>query len=283
MNKNLTLQFYYKILPIIILTIAVYTPAFIGLGQKFLAADSYYSHGFLVPLVSAYLIWRKRKRIESLLSAASSSGTGLILLVTGLSLHFISTALKINFASYLSLPIVLGATALYLFGKRITRELLFPLAFLIFMLPLPSVLIIAISFKMKLLAAQLACWAVNMIGIQVTRDGSTVYLPHASLVVGDPCSGLRSLISLLALGAVFTQFIRGSALRKSAFFLSAIPVAIISNVLRIILLILVTYVYGEKAALGFFHDFTGMLVFVFAFIGLIIAARLLRCQIVKPT
>lgn len=268
-------------LPIIILTIAVYVPTFIGLAGKFLAADSYYSHGFLVPLVSAYLIWRKRKHLQALLPAAQSSRAGLILLVTGLLLHFISTALKINFGSYLSLPIVLAGSALYLFGKKIARELFFPLAFLIFMLPLPNVAIIAISFKMKMLAAQLSSWTVNMMGIPITRDGSTIYLPQGFLVVGDPCSGLRSLISLLALGAVFTQFIRGSVFRKSAFFLSAVPVALISNVLRIILLLLVTHVYGEKIALGFFHDLTGMLVFVFAFIGLIIAARLLKCQIIK--
>ena len=149
------------------------------------------------------------------------------------------------------------------------------------MLPLPSVVIIAISFKMKILAAQISSWAVNMMGIPAMRDGSTIYLPRAFLLVGDPCNGLRSLISLLALGAVFTQFIRGSMLKKSTFFLSAVPVALISNVLRIILLLLVTHVYGEKIALGFFHDFTGMLVFVFAFIGLIIAARLLKCQIIR--
>lgn len=264
---------------IIILTVAVYTPAFIGLGQKFLAADSYYSHGFLVPLVSAYLIWRKRKKLKTI--PIVSSPTGLAVLIFGLLLHIISSLLKINFGSYLSLLIVLEGLILYLWGREINRQLLFPLAFLFFMLPLPSVVIIAISFKMKILAAQISSWAVNMMGIPAMRDGSTIYLPRAFLLVGDPCSGLRSLISLLALGAVFTQFIRGSMLKKSTFFLSAVPVALISNVLRIILLLLVTHVYGEKIALGFFHDFTGMLVFVFAFIGLIIAARLLKCQIIR--
>lgn len=271
-----------KIALIIILLIAIYAPTFISLSERFLATDSYYSHGFLVPLVSAYLIWRKRKRLKELLPNQPCK-SGLALLTGGLLLHFISTVLKINFGSYLSLPIVLTGLALYLAGKRIARELLFPLAFLIFMLPLPSVIIIAVSFRMKIIAAQLASWAVNMMGIPTTRDGSTIYLPGSFLLVGDPCSGLRSLISLLALGAVFTQFTSGSRNKKSLLFLSAIPIALISNVLRIILLLLVTYVYGEKVALGFFHDLSGMLVFVFAFIGLAIVMRLLRCQIIRPT
>lgn len=280
MSINLTLQFYYKILPIIILTVAVYTPAFIGLGHKFLAADSYYSHGFLVPLVSAYLIWRKKEKLKTL--PIVSSPAGVAVLIAGLLLHIISSILKINFGSYLSLLIVLEGLILYLWGRKINRQLLFPLAFLAFMLPLPGVAIIAITFKMKILAAQLAAAAAKAMGIPAVMDGSTIYLPRGSLVVGDPCSGLRSLISLLALGAIFTQFISGGMARKSIFFLSAIPIALISNVLRIILLLLAAYIYGEKAALGFFHDFTGMLVFVFAFIGMVIVVRILRCQIVKP-
>lgn len=272
---------YYKIALIIILLIAIYVPAFISLGGRFLATETYYSHGFLVPLVSAYLIWRKRKRLKELLPAPSCK-SGLMLLIAGLLLHFISTALKINFGSYISLPIVMGGLVLYLFGKQIARELVFPISFLIFMLPLPRVIIIAVSFKMKMLAAQISSGAVNMMGISAIRDGSTIYLPNGSLLVGEPCSGLRSLISLLALGAVFTQFISGSRVKKNVLFLSAIPIALMSNVLRIILLLLTTFIYGEKVALGFFHDFSGMLVFVFAFIGLAIIMRLLRCQIIRP-
>lgn len=253
-----------------------------SLGHKYLAVDSYYSHGFLVPLVSAYLIWRKRKRIQSLLPGAQFSCSGLILLAAGLLLHLISTALSIEFGSYFSLPIVLAGLGLYLLGKKNFPTLFFPLVFLIFMLPLPNVIIIAISFKMKMLAAQLASGAVNLMGIPITRDGSTIYLPAGSLVVGDPCSGLKSLISLFALGVVFTQFTNAPAFKKSILCLAAIPIAVISNVLRIMLLILAAHVYGEKAALGFFHDFTGMLVFVFAFIGLVTIAKLLKCQIIKP-
>ena len=271
----------YRIALIIILLITVYAPAFISMAQRFTAADSYYSHGFLVPLVSIYFIWQKRKKLRTLLPV-SSSKFGLILLSAGLLLHFASTALKINFGSYASLPIVLGGLVLYLFGKKITREILSPLAFLIFMIPLPTVTIITITFKMKILTARIASGIVNMVGIPAIRDGSTIYLPRDFLIVGDPCSGLRSLISLLALGAIFAQLIPGSRVKKSILFLSTIPIAIISNASRIVLLLLVTYIYGKEAAMGFFHDFSGMLVFAFAFIGLIIVMRFLKCRTTKP-
>lgn len=266
---------------IVILAIVVFTPTLIDMAGRFAAADSYYSHGYLVPAVSAYLVWRKRRRLKKLLPARPC-GAGLILLIGGLFLLLVSTFLKINFATYFSLPVVLAGMVLYLLGKRIARELLFPLVFLVFMLPLPSMVIIHISFKMKMLAAQIASGAVNVMGISTIRDGSTIHLPHGSLEVGDPCSGLRSLISLLALGAVFTRFMSGSILKKTLLFLSSVPIALGSNALRLISLLLVTYVYGEKAALGFFHDLSGMLVFVFAFIGLTIIVRLLRCQIIRP-
>lgn len=259
------------------LLLAVFLPTFINLAKRFTAADSYYSHGFLVPPVSAYLIWRKRKRLKALLPAYPSP-SGLILLIAGLLLHFISTVLKINFTSYLSLIIVLIGSSLYLLGKKVTREIAFPLGFLLFMIPLPAVIIIGLSFKMKILAAQIASKFVNMLGIPTLRDGSTIYLPHSFLLVGDPCSGLRSLISFLALGALFTQLISASRFKKNVLFLSTVPIALISNILRIIALLLVTYVYGQRIALGLFHDLTGIAVFIFAFIGLSVMVKILKCQ-----
>lgn len=267
---------------IAILVVAIFTPSLISMAGRWQAADSYYSHGYLVPLISAYLVWRRRSKLRSLLPPQPCK-VGLVLLSGGLFLHLVSSFLKINFGTYVSFPIVLTGLVLYLLGKRIARELLFPIAFLIFMIPLPSVIIIHISFKMKMLAAHIASGVVNMMGISTLRDGSTIYLPNGSLVIGDPCSGLRSLISLLALGAVFTQFMSGSIGKKNILFFSAVPIALGSNVLRIISLLLVTHVYGEDAALGFFHDLSGISVFAFAFIGLAIVVKILRCQIAIKT
>lgn len=268
---------------IIILAVVIFFPTIVSMGEKFLKEDSYYSHGFLVPLVSAYLIWRKRETLRKLLPHRASSKSGLAMLVGGLLLHLASVGLRVNVGSYLSLLIVIGGLVWYILGKEITRQLLFPIAFLVFMIPLPSVVLINMSFRMKIFASHIASFLVNKMGVSTSRAGSTIYLPHTSLTVGDPCSGLRSLISLLALGALFTQFMCGSAVRKITLFLTAIPIALGSNVLRIMLLLLVTHVYGENVALGFFHDLSGVLVFVFAFAGLALANHMLKCHIVKPT
>ena len=256
----------------------IFFPTLVSMAGRFTAADSYYSHGFLIPPLSAFLIWRKRKALKAL--PIEPSPIGLWVLSGGLLLHVISSLLKLNFGSYLAIVIVLQGLGLYLFGKKINRLVLFPIALLLFMIPLPGVVIIGTSFRMKMFAARASTYLINLIGISAIRDGSILFLPNGGqLMIGDPCSGLRSLISLLALGALFTQFVNGSRLKKQALFLSSIPIALLSNMLRIIMLAWVTYVYGEQAAMGFFHDFSGLLVFVFAFLGLILSATILRCRL----
>ncbi len=263
---------------IAVLFIAAFYSTFLILADRFNAADSYYSHGFLIPFVCGFLIWRKRKALCA--TPIKPSLMGLPILIVGLILHVVSRLLKINFIDYLSIIVVLEGIILYLWGKQINRQLLFPLLFLIFMLPLPSVVIIGISFKMKIFAASVATNLAHKLGIPAMRGGSTIYLPNGLMEVGDPCSGLRSLISLLALGAIFTQFINGSIWQKVTLFCIAAPVAFVSNMLRILGLVVVYYVYGEKVALGFFHDLSGMLVFVFAFFGLIFATKIIRCRFI---
>jgi len=173
---------------------------------------------------------------------------------------------------------VLFGAVLYLGGTKFAKELLFPIGFLVFMLPLPQVLIIGAAFKLKMLAAHASTISARMMGINVTRAGSTIYYPGGFLLVGDPCSGLRSLITFLAIGALFTQITAGSFWRRNILFISAIPVALLSNVMRLTLLIVVGYIYGQKVALGFIHDFSGFMVFAVGFAGLAVVSKVLRCE-----
>ena len=255
----------------------VFFPLYSHLFQRFNARESYYSHGFLIPFVIAYLVFRKRKDLKAI--APESCFWGLVIFLLGLALHLISLILKINFTSYLSIPIVIGGVILYLRGVKFTRELLFPLAFLIFMLPLPEVMIIGISFKLKILAAQAATLLGNSMGVKAVLSGSTIYYPGGFLLVGDPCSGLRSLISFLALSALLTQFIEVARWKKIFLFFSAVPIALLSNLLRISFLLMVSFVYGKKAASGFVHDVSGYMVFVLGFIGLIAVSKILKCRL----
>lgn len=262
-------------LAVAVLIFVFFFPVYSRLIERFSVADSYYSHGFLIPFISLYLVWRKRTFLATLTPQVSY--VGFLILFIAVIMHIAGLLLQVNFISYLALPLAILGAVLYLSGATITKAVLFPIVFLVFMLPLPQVMIIGISFKLKLFVAHAAAIVGNHIGIETHQVGSTLYYPGGKLLVGDPCSGLRSLISFLALGALFTQFTNSSRLKKITLFVSAVPVALASNLIRIVLLLLVSYVYGERVALGFFHDFSGYLVFVVGFLGMIGAGKLLRC------
>ncbi|MEA3346487.1 MAG: exosortase/archaeosortase family protein [Candidatus Auribacterota bacterium] len=251
----------------------VYWPTFIWLKNRFLGVESYYTHGFLVPFVVAFLVWQKRDDLAK--TPIVPLNIGLVILILSLLAHFTAFSFKVNFISGFSIISTLIGLILYLFGKEFLFKLTFPIFFLVFMIPLPRPLIIHISFKMKMLVAQIAAYIVNAMGISALRAGSVIHLPNTSLTVGSPCSGLRSLISLTALGSIYAYLVNISLPRKFILFLTSIPLALISNVIRVILLLLVAYVYGSEVATGKFHDYSGFLVFIIAFLGLKIMGNIL--------
>ena len=255
-----------------------YWPTFIWMKDRFNEPESYYSHGYLVPFVFAYLIWMKKDELRK--SIAKPAGVALLIFVPALLLHLLSYFFEINFVSGFTLIAVLFGLALYLYGAEITKKVAFPIIFLIFAIPLPQVMIINISFKMKMMAAQVATSIVNFMGIHAVRDGSIVYLkPDTSLTIGSPCSGLSSLIALTALGALYAYIVKMSRTRKIILFLLSIPIAFGANIVRIVLLLLVGFAYDAKTATGpFVHGFLAFLLYVFAIAGLIIVGRMLSWQ-----
>ncbi len=274
-NTALDTKFLIKTVFLGGLFLFLFHPVYKHLIARFNAPDSYYSHGYLIPFISLYLVWRKRFVLGNI--KPNPVPAGLFLVIGGVLTHFGGVVLKINFLSYFAIPTVLLGMSLYLGGVRITKELFFPIIFLIFMLPLPRVMVIGITFKLKIMAAQAATAIARGIGIKVWRLGSAIHYHNGYLLVGDPCSGLRSLIAFIALGALFTQLTKGSVFRKTLLFLSSIPVAFLSNILRITFLLMVSYVYGSDTALGFLHDFSGIMVFILGFIVLFFTAKGLRC------
>ncbi len=248
---------------------AIYYPTFVWMVGRWMAKEGYYSHGFLVPLVCLVLVWMKKNELQNLRRRPQNAGYGLGLIIAGVGIHLISMWWRIHFTSAISMIIVLAGLVLYFFGRGVLRKLLFPIAFLIFMVPIPLVMIANISLKMKLFVAQAATIIVNRLSIPAVRDGSMILMRNSYIEVGAPCSGLKSLISLLALSAVFAYLIRGSYLKKSILFLAAVPIAILSNMLRIVLLCIISEIYGMEVGLGFFHDFSGFLVFAIALVLLL--------------
>ena len=264
-----------KVLLLALSVICVYWRAFVGLWQSWMASGSYYSHGFLVPLVSGYFVWSRRKRLRE--TTPSSSKTGLLLLVCALLFALAGTYFQVETVTNFSLPVTLFGLIFYLFGWNIGRELVFPIAFLFFMIPLPHSVITALTFRLKLLVTDASILTLNAIGTTSVREGATVHMTKSFLVVGDVCSGLRSSIALLTLGIVYTHFIKSSLIKKLVLLAFCVPIALAANMLRVVVLCLVAESYGSQAATGgLFHDLTGMLVFVFALTGLIIAGKVLE-------
>jgi len=242
--------------------------------DRWSAHDSYFGHGFLVPFVSLYILWIKREKLKKMKSKPTN--IGIIFMVGGLLIHMLSAFFRIYFTSAYSFLIVLVGIVLYFFGFAKLKQTAFPIAFLLFMVPLPLVAIVNITFKMKLLAAQWATAALNKMGMLAVLEGSLIKMKRAYLMVEDPCSGLRSLISLLALGALVSYFSNLSRIRKIVVLLGSGIIALLANVVRIIAMCVVSELYGVKFIEGFMHTLSGLFVFIVAFILLAVLVKSLE-------
>ncbi|MCA9405370.1 MAG: exosortase [Candidatus Omnitrophica bacterium] len=265
---------YFKEIIAGVLFLFVYGPTFGWMWDRWNAASSYYSHGWLIPIVTIVLIYLQRDELVKI--ERKESGWGIVLIVIGLLIHLISAVLRIYFTSGFSMMFVIPGLILFFWGKETLSKIAFPVAFLVFMIPLPMVLITNISFKMKLFAAQIATYMLNDLGVRAIRSGSTIYMNTSSVVVDDVCSGLKYLISLTALGSIFAYWLKGSMLKRIFLFLCTLPIAIISNVARIILLALISEIWGTEYATGTIHDVLGFTVFVVAFVLLFFSSKVLE-------
>lgn len=265
---------YYKEICLGALLLLTYLPAFLWMWERWFAKDSYYSHGILIPLVSGYLIWQQKEQLAKI--PKSRSPWGMLLIVLGMALYLLSSLFRVYFSAGFSFLLVLVGLILHLYGWRILRAIWFPVFFLVFMVPLPMVVITNISFKMKLFAAQISEIVLNNMGLKAERQGSIIYLQHTQVVVEDVCSGLRSLISLGALGSIFAYWLKAPRWKRVFLFLTTIPIAVITNVCRVVFLSAVSEIWGAQHAGGFIHDASGFAVFALAFVLLLGMSKLIE-------
>ncbi len=258
----------------------IYYPIFIWIWQRWFAADSYYTHGPLIPIVSIVLVWLKRKNFSKV--QIQSSNLGLWLIIAGILIHIVSAFARIYFTSAYSFLIIILGLILFFFGKKVTRIVIFPLAFLLFMIPFPVSVIEATTLKMKLFVAQMSVGIIQLFDISAVREGSMVYMQNTSVIVGDPCSGLRSIISLSALSILFAYIVHASYTKKAILFISSIPIAIIANVIRTTLTLLIANFYGNEIITNkYLHNGFGLMVFIIAFLGLFFIGKILKCKIIQ--
>lgn len=225
--------------------------------------DPDYSHGFLVPVLSAYFAWKRRQQLAQ--TALQPRWWGLGVLLFGLSLLVVGTVGAELFLMRSSLIVVLAGVVWFCMGWQHLKRLAFPIAFLQLMIPLPEILLNTVAFPLQLLAAKLSTASLQAIGLPVFREGNIISLPRITLEIVEACSGLRSLVSLVALAVVFAYLSHRQTWKQVTLVVSAIPIALVANAFRIWGTGVLSHHYGTKVAEGFYHTFAGWLVFVVAF------------------
>lgn len=272
-NKLIT---YGGIIFLCCLTLICYADIIQWMVNRYTSADSYYSHGFLIPLVSIFLIWQEKDRLHMLEN--TNSYLGLIIVLLSLLLHIVGTVIYIHSVSGFSLFFLIIGLTLFLFGFQITRIIAFPLVFLVFMFPLPMAFISTISFPLKIIAAKSGVWFVSLLGVPVLQEGFHISIPGGSLIVGNPCSGLRSLISFLALGGLYSYLTPLPLIKKWILFITSIPIALLVNMVRVSILVLISHFWGLAAAAPdtIAHTDSGIIVFVIGILFLFLNSKVLE-------
>jgi exosortase len=235
--------------------------------------DDNYSHGFLIVPVALYFAWERRQRL--LTARMQPSIFGLIVVLGSLATLIAGVLGAELFLTRVSIIGVLAGTILFVLGWQHVRVLAFPIAFLLLMVPIPAIIFNQIAFPLQLVASEFGEATLNLFTIPVLREGNIIILANTTLEVAEACSGIRSLISLLTLGIVYGYFTDPRGWVRTIVALSTVPIAIIANGMRVAGTGIAAHYYGPEAATGFFHTFSGWLVFVAAFIMLFVVMRLL--------
>jgi exosortase len=233
--------------------------------------DENYSHGFLVPALSLFIIWKRREELKA--QTICPHSLGLFVLGVGSTLLLLGSVMAGAYLERVSLIVMITGLVLLNFGIDITKVLLFPLALLLFMIPFPSLLLDRTTLPLQLFSAKLAATSLFEFGIPVLRMGNILTLPNLTLEVVEACSGIRSIQALATLSLAYAYFFYEGPWSKVAFLILSVPVAVIANAIRIIGSAVVGYHFGPDKAESFYHFFTGWFVFLIAFSFLVLVGR----------
>ena len=246
----------------------------LSLYDRLVEGESYYTHGPLIPLVSLFISFLLVRYTKIRIRPQRLWGG--LALGAFLMLHLASCLARVNFVSGFAFIGVLAGLVLFFWGWDALRRLWFPLAFLVFMVPMPMVTIAELNFRLKVLASRFGVALANAVGIIAVRSANRVFLEgDKNLVIANVCNGLRTIISLLAFGALYAYVCRLRGLWRVLLFALTIPAALLSNSLRVLSLIWVADVWNVRIATGWFHDFSGMMIFILAFILMFSLERLI--------
>jgi exosortase len=239
--------------------------------------NSYYSHGFLVPLVSAFFLWRRREAFSP--DSREPSNVGLVILGVSLAGFLVAQVWQAYHLSAVALILLLVGLSVYFLGIRQTQRIAFPLAFLLLMIPVP--LINRLSPALESFTATVSTSVVDLLSIPAVNQGSRIQLQNSSFVVGAACSGLNSIVALATLVVIFVYIVEGSYPAKIVLLAMSVPIAIVANVFRVSSLLAIAHVFGAEAGMKYFHDYSSPVLFLLAFALLVLVSRLVRCSEIR--
>jgi len=237
--------------------------------------DPVYSHGILIPVVSLFFAWKTIHDQGS--RDPEPFRLGMVPFMLGIILHAFGFVMTFPFLSAISFMFVICGVILYIYGEKMMESLLFPVLLLIFAIPIPWTP--AIATTLQSISARCSTTLLEILGVGITRIGSEMRLDDCAFSIGLPCSGMNTLISLLAISAVFVHLLKCPAPRKAALFCVTIPIAIAANIVRVTAIILIADHFGKDVAMKLFHDISSPFVFIIAFVFLITISKLMKCRI----
>ncbi len=259
-----------------LLTLLFY-PALVWLVKSWLS-NPYYTHGFLIVPIAALLAWRQWRHLVAE-PRRSETWPGIVTTVAALGIVVWAMRWQNYFAAALTLVVLLLGILLYLEGWPRSRHWLFPLLFLAFMVPLPFVDLA--SPWLESFTAQSATSLARLVGISAVQQGGEITLPNTTIAVGAPCSGLRSLVTMVTVAVGWIYLVEGRLAAKALMLAAVIPLVALSNVLRITILLVVAVLFGEEPALTYYHDWSSPILFLMALGLLLILGKILGCSRVR--
>jgi exosortase len=236
--------------------------------------DPNFSHGIFVPAFALFVLWQDRKKLR--LIEPAPSWTGLPFVVVALSMLIVGVLGAELFFSRVSLLVLLAGLIILFQGWNLFRAVLFPWAFLVLMIPIPSLLLQKVTFPLQMLASKLASVSLPVVGVPVLREGNVIVLPSMPLEVAEACSGIRSLLSLVTLAIIYGFLMDNRKWVRVVLACSAVPIAVAANSFRIFGTGLLVQYWDPEKAEGFFHLFSGWLIFVVSLIMLFTLHRVIN-------
>ena len=263
--------------------LALYVPTVWGLAANIWSTEEQ-SQGPIVLAICFWLIWRGWDRIDDSTSSSPRPVLGWLLLAIGLLFYVFGRSQRILSAQTLSVIFMLPGIVLLLRGPRQLQAGAFALFFMIFLIPLPATMVDAITQPLKLAVSSVATNVLFAAGYPIARTGVILQIGQYQLLVADACAGLHTLFSLEAMGLLYLNVVRHtSLLRNIALAILIVPISFMANVIRVMVLALITYYFGDEAGQGFLHGFAGMVLFMTALMFIIATDSGLRWIVARGT